>query len=96
MISLTNNKVSYNLLNTILCLHDGVYLKHRFVLVPFIFIYCVLTFIAIAANHHQEDKEMQDKLKKTQREAGFTHAVPLKNAQHWQTSSLKNSRVAKT
>ena len=63
---------------------------------PFIFIYCVLTFIAIAANHHQKDKEMQDKLKKTQREAGFTHAVPLKNAQHWQTSSLKNSRVAKT
>jgi len=41
----------------------------------------VLTFIAIAANYHKKDKEMQDKLKKTQREAGFARAVPLKNAQ---------------
>ena len=48
---------------------------------PFIFIYCVLTFIAIAANHHQEDKEMQDELKKTQREAGFAQVILLKNAQ---------------
>ena len=47
---------------------------------PFIFIYCVLTFIAIAANH-QEDKEMQDELKKTQREAEFAQVILLKNAQ---------------
>ena len=48
---------------------------------PFIFIYCVLTFIEIAANHHQEDKEMQDELKKTQRKAGFAQVILLKNAQ---------------
>jgi len=48
---------------------------------PFIFIYCVLTFIAIAANHQQEDKEMQDELNKTQREAGFAQVILLKNAQ---------------
>ena len=48
---------------------------------PFIFIYCVLKFIAIAANHQQEDKEMQDELNKTQREAGFAQVILLKNAQ---------------